>query len=720
MKKIQMRRKPFLLIILMIVALSLLVGGCGGGAVQPPVAAINFADPILEAAVRNAAGYTGQPTGPIYPADVLGITVLNVDGPNTQASRDGQEDGNSGSRWERLEYQILVKNEERHRRFGEWGADSEPSTRGEGGLVSLEGIQHLTNLERLSFRNNQVSNLTPLQNLTNLEWLYFDNNQVSNLTPLQNLTNLEWLSYWNNQVSNLIPLQNLTNLQYLDFSDNQVSSLTPLQNLTNLRELYFSNNQVSSLAPLQNLTNLRELYFWSNQVSNLTPLQNLTNLQGLGFVNNQVSNLTPLQNLTNLQCLDFSNNHVSSLTPLQNLTNLRELYFGNNQVSNLTPLQNLTNLKRLLFDSNQVSNLTPLQNLTNLEWLSFADNQASDITPLVNNLGIGDGDYVNMKYNNLDLTAGSQDMANIDTLISRGCLVDYNPQNAGVALAIIEQPQSQTKSESDSVTFDVAASGGTPPYSYQWRKNGSNINGATGQSYTKNNLAASDAGQYSVVIKDSSSPQKSVTSENAELIVQAVVQTSHFKLANSWGIAEVDDENRWENVPDGFLYMTFEAAKAVNLEAWFYRPRSGYHPLAVAVIGMTHPVRNDTAVFLGVGNPSSPRIEKEVYGLRSFGGPFYSAGGPYPYPDNRIVVDITEFLPLNGESVYLRVFDSNGSTQTGTILYFSVETYVSYPNTLLSRYTSTQTPKPTSNGGSVSVSTPAISFSPIASRQTDR
>ncbi|HOM55561.1 MAG TPA: leucine-rich repeat domain-containing protein [Thermotogota bacterium] len=274
MKKTQRRRKPFLLIILMIAALSLLVGGCGGGAVQPPVGAINFADPILEAAVRNAEGYTGQPTGPIYPADVLGITVLNVDGPNTQASRDGQEDGNSGSGWERLEYQILVKNEERHRRFGERGADSEPSTRGAGGLVSLEGIQRLTNLERLSFRNNQVSNLTPLQNMTNLEWLYFDNNQVSNLTPLQNLTNLEWLSFDNNQASSLIPLQNLTNLQYLDFSDNQVSSLTPLQNLTNLRELYFSNNQVSSLTPLQNLTNLKWLYFEHNHVSDITPLVN--------------------------------------------------------------------------------------------------------------------------------------------------------------------------------------------------------------------------------------------------------------------------------------------------------------------------------------------------------------------------------------------------------------------------------------------------------------
>ena len=192
-----------------------------------------------------------------------------------------------------------------------------------------------------------------------------------------------------------------------------------------------------------------------------------------------------------------------------------------------------------------------------------------------------------------------------------------------------------------------------------------------------------------------------------------------FKLANSWGIAGVGGADRWEKVPDGFLYMTFNAAKAANLEAWFYRPRSGYHPLAVAVIGMTHPVRNDTAVFLGVGNPSSPRIEKKVYGLRSYGGPFNSAGGPYPYPDNRIVVDITEFLPLNGESVYLRVFDSGGSIQTGTILYFSVETYVSYPTNLLSRYTSAQTPKPTSNGGYVYVSTPAISFSPITPRQTD-
>jgi hypothetical protein len=302
----------------MIVSLSLLVGGCGGGAVQPPVAAINFADPILEAAVRNAAGYTGQPTGPIYPADVLGITVLNLNGPNGQVDRYGKDDRNSGSRGEGLEHLILLKNEERHRWFGEWEADNEPLSRGAGGLVSLEGIQHLTNLEYLYFSNNKVSNITPLQHLTKLQLLIFDNNLVSNITPLQNLVNLQYLSINYNQVSDLTPLQNLTNLHFLWLYHNQVSNITSLRNLTNLLHLVFFSNQVSNITTLQHLTNLRLLSFGYNQVSDLLPLQTLTNLQELYFGNNQVSNIVPLQNLTNLKWLYFEHNQVSDITPLVN------------------------------------------------------------------------------------------------------------------------------------------------------------------------------------------------------------------------------------------------------------------------------------------------------------------------------------------------------------------------------------------------------------------
>jgi hypothetical protein len=77
---------------------------------------------------------------------------------------------------------------------------------------------------------------------------------------------------------------------------------------------------------------------------------------------------------------------------------------------------------------------------------------------------------------------------------------------SGVALltvlvppAITTQPQSRTNLAGTSAGFSIAASG-TAPLSYQWQFNGANISGATGTSLTLNNLQASDAGNYSVIV----------------------------------------------------------------------------------------------------------------------------------------------------------------------------------------------------------------------------
>jgi len=105
--------------------------------------------------------------------------------------------------------------------------------------------------------------------------------------------------------------------------------------------------------------------------------------------------------------------------------------------------------------------------------------------------------------------------------------------NTVSTLTITQHPQSQTKTEGDSVTFNVVASGGTSPYSYQWRKDGTNISGATGQSYTKNNLEFADEGQYSVVVKDSSPVQKSVTSNNAVLTVSPSIEQFSITAVSS-------------------------------------------------------------------------------------------------------------------------------------------------------------------------------------------
>ena len=67
---------------------------------------------------------------------------------------------------------------------------------------------------------------------------------------------------------------------------------------------------------------------------------------------------------------------------------------------------------------------------------------------------------------------------------------------------ITGQPSSQTLSVGQSVTFTVAA-GGTPAPTYQWKKNGAAIAGATNASYTIASAQSTDAGTYTVVATNS-------------------------------------------------------------------------------------------------------------------------------------------------------------------------------------------------------------------------
>ena len=81
--------------------------------------------------------------------------------------------------------------------------------------------------------------------------------------------------------------------------------------------------------------------------------------------------------------------------------------------------------------------------------------------------------------------------------------------------SITTQPSSQTVNQGANVTFTVAATG-TAPLSYQWRKNGTSISGATGTSYSLSNVQSSNAATYTVLV---SNVAGSATSSNATLAV---------------------------------------------------------------------------------------------------------------------------------------------------------------------------------------------------------
>ncbi|HEY9421917.1 MAG TPA: PA14 domain-containing protein, partial [Thermoanaerobaculia bacterium] len=89
---------------------------------------------------------------------------------------------------------------------------------------------------------------------------------------------------------------------------------------------------------------------------------------------------------------------------------------------------------------------------------------------------------------------------------------------ANQAPNITTQPADRTVSAGQPATFTVSASG-TAPLSYQWRRNGANIAGATAASYTLPSASLADNGAvFSVVVSNSFG---SDTSDNATLTVTA-------------------------------------------------------------------------------------------------------------------------------------------------------------------------------------------------------
>jgi PKD repeat protein len=83
--------------------------------------------------------------------------------------------------------------------------------------------------------------------------------------------------------------------------------------------------------------------------------------------------------------------------------------------------------------------------------------------------------------------------------------------------SIATPPASQSVAVGSNATFTVSSTG-TPPLYYQWRFNGTPINGATDTTYTRTNAQCTDAGGFDVVVSNSIS---TVTSPLATLTVVA-------------------------------------------------------------------------------------------------------------------------------------------------------------------------------------------------------
>ena len=157
-------------------------------------------------------------------------------------------------------------------------------------------------------------------------------------------------------------------------------------------------------------------------VENLEGLQyavKLTTLQLMG--NLTLNDVTLLSTLTELTDLDLSGNRIGDIGPLSTLVNLTRLDLGFNlDIEDVSPLSNLTGLETLVLNINQITDLAPLSTLTNLRRLDLGTNFIADLGPLATNTGVGnDDDRIDLRFNCLDVSPGSQTLENVAALESR-------------------------------------------------------------------------------------------------------------------------------------------------------------------------------------------------------------------------------------------------------------------------------------------------------------
>ncbi|MFO7996434.1 MAG: leucine-rich repeat domain-containing protein [Dehalococcoidia bacterium] len=420
--------------------------------------AIYFADRNLEAAVRAAIG---EHMGPIYPSDVAELTSLSARQKNI-SDLTGLQQCTSLTVLNLSNNQIsdisplanLTHLEELH--LG-WNHMSDISPLANltnltnlhlwaNRISNISALAGLINLTGVYLGGNQISSISPLAGLTGLIDLRLGVNQIQDVSPITELTMLKGLDLGSNQIVNISPLADLTNLTELNVCWNQIVDLSPLANLTSLTDLRACGNRIRSISALGNLTELTWLSLGGNQIGDLSPLANLTNLTGLDLGDNNLGDISSLANLANLTEIRLDTNRISDVSPLANLTHLRRLDLGQNRISDVSPLANLANLTELDLGYNEIDNISPLgalygltylylhenrltdvpslADLTGLIWLSLwgnqigdvlplatltnltvielGENEIKDISPLVENEGLSQGDYVDLRWNPLD------------------------------------------------------------------------------------------------------------------------------------------------------------------------------------------------------------------------------------------------------------------------------------------------------------------------------
>lgn len=245
-------------------------------------------------------------------------------------------------------------------------------------FVTIAGKQYKKNMTgTLDVRGSDLTNsdIKQMKYLTKLsEIIISDNPKVTDLSPLSALTGLEKITFHNCNVKDISFTANMKNLTVIGAESNGITDISALSGHKKLSEVWLQHNNVKDISPLKDSTEITHLSFTNSPISDISVLSGMKKLTQMYFSGCKVKSLDALKKCKTLEIIYIDDNQLSDLTPLANCKGLKELHAANNALNgNVKALKGLTILDYIDVSGN---NYDPDELLEYLSYEIYTDSDS--------------------------------------------------------------------------------------------------------------------------------------------------------------------------------------------------------------------------------------------------------------------------------------------------------------------------------------------------------
>ncbi|MBW8050117.1 MAG: T9SS type A sorting domain-containing protein [Cytophagales bacterium] len=346
----------------------------------------------------------------------------------------------------------------------------------------------------LDCNSQNIADLTGVEYFVNITWLYCQINQLTSLPDLSANTSLTRLICSANQLTTLPDLSANTTLLWIYCQSNLLDSLPDLTNNTALTELRCHTNQLTALPNLSANIALTQLQCYNNQLTVLPDLSNNTSLVLLYCFDNQLTSLPDLSAntaLVDLRCLNnkFDFSDARELRIADTTSTLTTYFYSPQNPFGMADTFNFNEGDTLILS------IASQDSALSYQWFRGTDTitGATDTLLTIPNVTLADsGIYTCRSYGTALLFPSHMSFSpGISSFVSEPFKVNIFSGALTASISYIKNVSCNGVQDGEAA---VTATGGTPPYTYQWDDP---------LAQTTDTAKYLLAGNYSVIVTDS-------------------------------------------------------------------------------------------------------------------------------------------------------------------------------------------------------------------------